>query len=163
MKAKAKGRQKANILPFLNEYRNGNGRKKTNGRLNQYLCSLEKNQAGKFAVRIRARFARRNWTLSAYLLASSIDQSTRKLEQAIRFMQASEERLWFWGVDRSDDPGFAADLLGKEGLKLDRRAEFPARSSMIRLAPDRPVGADVLLQVRRDFSQMREVVRVASD
>ncbi len=164
MKSKANGRQKATIIrPTLNGHRARNGHKKAGGNMNQYLCSLEKNQAGKFAARIRARFARQNWVLSVYFVASSFDQAMRKLQQSLRFLQRNEERLWFWGIDRSDDPNFAADLLDKEGLKVDRRAEFPSRSAMVVLSPDRPVVADLLAPIRRDFSQSREVLRSAGD
>src|SRR5579863_2009302 len=163
MKTKPNGRQRAAITrPTLIGSRARNGHKKTNGRMNHYLCSLEKNQAGKFALRIRARFARQNWLLSVYSVSATFDQAMRKLEQTLRFMQRSEERLWFWGIDRSDDPNFAADLLGTEGLKVDRRSEFPAHSVAVMLAPDRPVHGELLQPVRRDFSQTREMARSAS-
>lgn len=134
---------------------------KTNGRRNQYRCSLEKNQSGKHAVRIRARFARQGWELSVYFLASSVQNAMKKLEQGLRFLQRSEERLWFWGVDRSDDPNFSADLLGEAGLKLDRRAEFPSRFSLIALVPDGALPPGVLAPVLRSFSQSRESARVS--
>lgn len=163
MKTKAIGRQRAAITrPPLVGTRTRNGHKKTNGRVNHYLCSLEKNQAGKFTLRIRARFARQNWLLSVYSVSATFEQAMRKLEQTLRFMQRSEERLWFWGIDRSDDPNFAADLLGTEGLKLDRRSEFPAHSVTVMLAPDRPVLSEILQPVRRDFSQTRGLARSAS-
>lgn len=163
MKTKPNGRQRASVSrPSLNGNGRKNGNKKANGHRNQYLCSLEKNQAGKFEARIRARFVRQNWVLSVYFVSSSFDQAMRKLEQTLRFLQRSEERLWFWGIDRSDDPNFAADLLGAEGLKLDRRAEFPAHSGTILLEPDRPVLANLLVPVRRDFSPSRGIARAAS-
>ena len=136
---------------------------KTNGRLNQYRCNMEKNQAGKYCVRIRARFARRGWGLTAYFLAATRNHALRKLEQSLRFLQQNEERLWFWGVDRSDDPNFAAELLEQIALKLDRRAEFPRRASEILLAPDSPIAATLLAPVRRDLAATRESLRVASD
>jgi hypothetical protein len=136
---------------------------KTNGRMNLYRCSMEKNQAGKYCVRIRARFARRGWELSVYFLAASRDHSFRKLEQSLRFLQENEERLWFWGVDRSDDPNFAAELLDEDSLKLDRRSEFPRKASEIFLAPDSPMAATLLAPVRRDLAAAREPLRVASD
>jgi hypothetical protein len=87
----------------------------------------------------------------------------RKLEQSLRFLQQNEERLWFWGVDRSDDPNFSAELLDEAALKLDRRAEFPPRASEIILAPDSPMAATLLAPVRRDLTSARESLRVASD
>jgi hypothetical protein len=131
--------------------------------MNLYRCSMEKNQAGKYCVRIRARFARRSWEISVYFLAASRDHSLRKLEQSLRFLQENEERLWFWGVDRSDDPNFAAELLDEDSLKLDRRTEFPRKASEILLAPDSPIGATLLAPVRRDLAAAREPLRVASD
>lgn len=139
-----------------------NGHRKTNSQQNQYRCSVEMNQAGKQTVRIRARFARQGWELSVYFLASTQQNAMRKLEQVLRFLQQNEERLWFWGVDRSDDPKFGAELLSEVGLKLDRRTEFPARSTTIALAPDRPLIADMLVPVRRELSHSREEMRVAS-
>jgi hypothetical protein len=136
---------------------------KTNGRMNHYRCSMEKNQGGKYCVRIRARFARRAWELSVYFLSATRDHALKKLQQTLRFLQESEERLWFWGVDRSDDPNFAAELLGRVALKLDRRSEFPRRASEILLAPDSPMAATMLAPVRRDLAAVRESLRVASD
>jgi hypothetical protein len=81
----------------------------------------------------------------------------------IRFLQQNEERLWFWGVDRSDDPHFAAELLGEISLKFDRRSEFPRRASEILVAPGSPMAATMLAPVRRDLAAVRESLRVASD
>jgi hypothetical protein len=138
-----------------------NIRRKTGGARNEYRCSVEKNKAGKQSVRIRARFARQKWELSLYFLAPSRPHALRKLERVLRFLQLNEERLWFWGADRRDDPNFSAELLSEMGLKLDSRAEFPQRFSTITLAPDRPMAADQLVLVRRDLSQSRESPRTA--
>jgi hypothetical protein len=134
---------------------------KTSGARNEYRCSLERNEAGKQTVRIRASFARQKWNLSVYFLATSRPQALRKLERVLRFLQLNEERLWFWGADRRDDPDFSADLLNDVGLKMDRRDEFPERFSVISLAADRPVAADQLDLVRRNLSQTRGTVRAA--
>jgi hypothetical protein len=134
-------------------------RKKTSGARNEYRCSLERNQAGKQSVRIRARFGRQIWDLSVYFLAPTRAHAMRKLERVLRFLQLNEERLWFWGADRRDDPDFSAELLTDMGLKIDRRDEFPQRFSLISLAPDRPVAADDLDLVRRNLSETREAVR----
>lgn len=160
MKSKANGRQKTGNK--LNS-RKPRVRRKARSNLNQYFCSLEKNQAGKFCVRIRARFARQNWTLSVYFVAVSFGQAMKKLEQSLRFLQGNEERLWFWGMDRSDDPNLAADLLGSEGLRMDRRAEFPTQAVAVSLAPDRPLASGLLTPVRRDFSLSHQALRAVSD
>jgi len=136
---------------------------KLNGRLNRYRCSVEMNQAGKYSARVRARFARRGWGLSVYFLAATREHALRKLKQSLHFLQENEERLWFWGVDRSDDPNFAAELLQETGLKLDRRAEFPERASEILLPPDSPIDAASFSPVRRDLAAARESMRIASD
>src|SRR5579863_9283972 len=99
---------------------------KTNHR-NEYQCSIEVNQNGKYCVRVRASFARKTWVLPVYFLASTFDRAMRKLEESLQFLQKKEENLWFWGVDSSDDPKFSEELVREAGLKLDRRAEFPGR------------------------------------
>ena len=134
-----------------------------NGHRNRYRCAVEKNQAGKFCVRVKARFARHGWELSVWFLASSFDQGMRKLQQALRFLQRNEERLWFWGVDRSDDPNLSGELLNVTGLQLDKRGEFPRQAAVLVLAPDRAVAAEHLSPVRRDLNHSLASLRPASD
>jgi hypothetical protein len=137
--------------------------RRPNSQSNQYRCSIEKNQAGKFGGRIRAHFARQDWDLNVYFVAASISRAVQKLEQSLGFLQMNEERLWFWGVDRSDDPNFASELLAEEGLKLDMRAEFPRRSALIAIAPDRELLADTLALIRREFGKLNARVRPSGD
>jgi len=137
--------------------------RRPNSQSNQYRCSLEKNQAGKQTGRIRAHFARQVWDLNVYFVASSVSRAVQKLEQSLRFLQSNEERLWFWGVDRSDDPNFAAELLSEAGLKLDLRSEFPRRSTLIAIAPDGELLTDTLSLIRREFGKSNERIRAASD
>lgn len=134
-----------------------------NGHRNRYRCAVEKNQAGKFCVRVKARFARHGWELSVWFLASSFEQGMRKLQQALRFLQRNDERLWFWGVDRSDDPNLSGELLNVAGLRLDKRSEFPRQAAVLVLAPDRPVAAEHLSPVRRDLNHSLAALRTASD
>ena len=134
-----------------------------NSQSNQYRCSIEKNQAGKFGGRIRAHFARQDWDLNVYFLAASQSRAVQKLEQSLRFLQMNEERLWFWGVDRSDDPNFAAELLAEAGLKLDQRAEFPRRSAFVAITPDRDLLADTLAHIRQEFGKLNVRERPSSD
>jgi hypothetical protein len=94
------------------------------GSRNAYECALERNQNGKYCVRIRASFGRSRWSLPLYFLASSFDGAMKKLEHTLQYLQKREEALWFWGVQRSDDPNLAAELLADVGLRLDRRSEF---------------------------------------
>src|ERR1700721_2890743 len=110
---------------------------KTNHR-NEYQCTIEVNQNGKYCVRVRASFARKAWVLPVYFLASTFDRAMRKLEQVLQFLQQKEERLWFWGV------------------------EFPRRSSNVALSPEKPVPAVLLAPVRRGLAHSIDTGRVSS-
>jgi hypothetical protein len=134
---------------------------KTNHR-NEYQCTIEVNQNGKYCVRIRAVFARKSWVLPVYFLASTFDRSMRKLEQVLQFLQQKEERLWFWGVQHSDDLNFSDELVREVGLRRDRRAEFPRRSANVALSPEKPVPAVLLAPVRRGLAHSIDTGRVGS-
>jgi hypothetical protein len=130
---------------------------------NDYRCSIERNQSGKYCVRIRAIFPRHTWTLSVYFLASSFDRAMKKLEQGLQFLQQKEDKLWFWGIERSDDPNFSEEMLREIGLKLDRRNEFPRKSASLSLAPERLVPAFMLGPVRRGLAESVEAPRPVGD
>jgi hypothetical protein len=132
---------------------------KTNHR-NEYQCTIEVNQNGKYCVRVRAAFTRKGWTLPVFFLASTFDRAMTKLEQTLQFLQQQEERLWFWGVERSDDPNFSAELVKEAGLCLDRRVEFPRRSANVALSPEKPVPATLLAPVRRGLAGSIDTGRV---
>ena len=130
---------------------------------NNYRCSIELNQNGKYCVRLRAQYGRRAWTLPVYFLASSFDRAVKKVEQTLQFLQRQEERIWFWGVDRTDDPNFTGELLAEAGLKLDRRAEFPRKAAHLAVSPDKPVPAFLIAPVRRVLADsMAAAQRLAS-
>lgn len=131
-------------------------------RRNDYRCSIERNQGGKYCVRVRAAFPRHAWTLSVYFLASSFDRAMKKLEQSLQFLQRNEDKLWFWGVDRSDDPGFSAEMLREAGLRLDLRTDFPRKATSLSLAPERMVPAFMLGPVRRGLAEAVESPRAAA-
>lgn len=120
---------------------------------NEYRCCVEVNQNGKFCVRIRVRFSRHDWVLPVYFLASTFPRAIRKLEQTLQFLQHSEDRLWFWGVDRSNDPNISDEMLQEAGLRLDRRGEFPRRTEKLVVAPEKPVPAPMLAPVRRALAE----------
>ena len=137
---------------------------RTKGSANGYLCAIERNQNGKYNVRVRAAFApearernasrdsagRRNgWTLPVYFLASSFNGAMKKLEEALQLLQKNEARLRFWGLERTDDPNLTGDLLKEFGLGLDRRREFPRRVAELDVPRERPVSASLLAPVRR--------------
>lgn len=128
----------------------------TNAR-NDYRCSMERNQGGKYCVRIQVQYPRHAWTLGVYFLASSFDRGMKKLEESLDFLQRHEERLWFWGVDRAADLGFSAEILREVGLRLDRRGEFPRKAANLSLAPERAVPAFALGPMRRGLADSVEI------
>jgi hypothetical protein len=128
---------------------------------NEYQCVIEVNQNGKYCVRVRAMFARKGWVLPVYFLASTFDHAMRKLEESLQFLQKQEDRLRFWGVERSDDPKVSAELIQEAGLRLDRRAEFPGRSANVVLSPERPIPAGLLAPIRRGLANSIDSARVS--
>ena len=129
---------------------------------NDYRCSIERNQNGKYCVRIRANYPRHAWALGVFFLASSFDRAMKKLEEALDFLQRHEEKLWFWGVDRAADMGFSAEFLREAGLKLDRRNELPPKSASLSLTPEREVPAFALGTLRRGLAESVSSGRVAA-
>src|SRR5271155_1497440 len=126
---------------------------------NEYRCSMERNQTGKYCVRIQANYPRHAWQLGVFFLASSFDRAMKKLEECLDFLQRHEEKLWFWGVDRAEDMGFSAEFLKEAGLHLDRREEFPRKAANISVEPERDVPAFVLGPIRRGLAEAVEFVR----
>ena len=128
---------------------------------NEYQCSIEVNQNGKYCVRVRAMYARKGWVLPVYFLASTFDHAMRKLEETLQFLQQKEARLRFWGVEHSDDPQFSGELIQEAGLNLDRRVEFPLRSANVALSPEKRVPAAMLAPVRRGLADSIDSGRVS--
>jgi hypothetical protein len=120
---------------------------------------MERNQGGKYCVRIKVHYPRHAWTLNVYFLASSFDRAMKKLEESLDFLQRNEEKLWFWGVDRAEDLGFSAEFLKEAGLRLDRRIEFPRKAANLSVAPEKEVPAFALAPVRRGLAESLEVPR----
>ena len=129
---------------------------------NEYRCSIERNQSGKYCVRLRVFYPRHAWTLNVYFLASSFDRAMKKLEEGLDFLQRQEDKLWFWGVDRAEDMGFSAEFLKEAGMRLDRRGEFPKKATSVTLAPERDVPASVLGPMRRGLAEAVEFARAAA-
>jgi hypothetical protein len=129
---------------------------------NDYRCSIERNQSGKYCVRLRVQYPRHAWSLGVFFLASSFDRAMKKLQESLQFLQRNEERLWFWGVDRAGDPGFSAEFLKECGLLLDRRNEFPRKAANVSVEPERDVPAFILGTVRRGLAESVETARVAA-
>ncbi|HXU19781.1 MAG TPA: hypothetical protein VN788_04275 [Verrucomicrobiae bacterium] len=143
-------------LAFINQ---GNG-----SRLNEYHCAVERTQNRKYNVRLRAIFGSSpegrdsagsakprpaGWTLSAYFLASSFNAAMKQLALSLQLLQKNEDRLRFWGVERTDDPNVVGDLLREFGLWLDRRKEFPRKIAEFRVPRERAISAASLAPVRR--------------
>ncbi|HEY4710325.1 MAG TPA: hypothetical protein VIH46_09155 [Candidatus Acidoferrales bacterium] len=147
---------------------------------NEYRCSIERNQNGKYNVRVLAVFgpgrrdlasgeadqaSHRGWMLPVYFLASSFNAAMKKLEESLQLLQKNEARLRFWGVERTDDPNLAGDLLQEFGLWLDRRREFPRKVAELDVPRERPVPASMLAPIRRiladSVAQERPVDRAA--
>jgi len=129
---------------------------------NEYRCAIEVNKNGKYCLRVRATFWRHDWVLGIYFLASSFDRAMRKLEESLQFLQRHEDKLWFWGVERTDDPNLAGEMLGEVGLHLDRRAEFPRKSAVIAVPPDKPVPAFLFAPARRGLAESLASVRAVA-
>ena len=127
---------------------------------NSYRCSMERNQSGKYCVRIQVRFPRHAWSLEVFFLASSFNRAMTKLEESLDFLQRNEEKLWFWGVDRAEDMGFSAEFLREAGLKLDRRTEFPRKATNLTVEPELEVPAFALGPMRRGLAESVEPPRV---
>jgi len=128
---------------------------------NEYACAIERNQNGKYNVRIRASFRRRRgpdsdsqagWTLPVFFLASSFNAAMKKLEESLQLLQKNEERIRFWGIERTDDPALTGDLLKESGLGLDRRREFPRKTADIRVSREKAVPASTLASLRRTLA-----------
>ena len=127
---------------------------------NDYRCAIEKNQTGKYCIRIRVLYPRHAWTLAVFFLASSFDRAMKKLEESLHFLQRNEEKLWFWGVDRAEDLAFSAEFLKEASLHLDRRNEFPRKAANLSVEPERDVPAFVLGPIRRGLAEAVEFARV---
>lgn len=137
-------------------------------RANEYHCVIERTQNRKLNVRVRAIFGAgpqggdysgssgpegAGWALSAYFLASSFGVAMKKLAQSLQALQKNEDRLRFWGVERTDDPNVAADLLREFGLSLDRRRDFPRKIAGFRVPRERAISTAVLVPVRRTLAE----------
>jgi hypothetical protein len=120
---------------------------------------MERNQGGKYCVRIQVHYPRHAWDLAVYFLAGSFDRGMKKLEEALDFLQRNEEKLWFWGVDRAEDLGFSAEFLKEAGLTLDRRLEFPRKAASLSVAPEKDVPAFALGPMRRGLAEAIEMPR----
>lgn len=92
---------------------------------NTYRVSTDLNQAGKYEVRVEARYPASGWALRVYFQAGTAERVIARLLSALRYLQRHEEELWMWGSNASDRSLHFEELLAEAGLSLDRRREFP--------------------------------------
>lgn len=92
---------------------------------NAYRCSAELNHNLRYEVRLEARYARSDWTLRAFFLASTPERVLSRVPAALRFLHREEEKLWLWGADPADRALLFNELLSRSDLQLDRRRSFP--------------------------------------
>ena len=119
---------------------------------NTYVCAMERNQNGKYNIRIRATFGKGGWSLGTYFMASSFNAAMKKLEESLQLLQKNEEKLRFWAIERTDDPNLAGDLLQELGLALDRRKDLPRKVAELGIAREKPVSSSLLASVRRTLA-----------
>ena len=50
---------------------------------NDYRCSIDRNQTGKYCVRILAQYRRHAWNIGVFYLSSSFDRAMKKLEESL--------------------------------------------------------------------------------
>ena len=104
--------------------------------VNEYLCVIERNQNGKYCVRIRAAFgvAKRGglvrvrtrhigahpgggWSLPVYFLASSFGAAMKKLEETLQLLQKIPvdpmTGTTDWGLKRAGPQGGIFDVYTK--------------------------------------------------
>src|SRR5258708_10125552 len=98
-------------IPYLCLARGRKMAARTSTVRNDYRCSIERNQAGKYCVRIQVRYPRHAWTLGVFFLPSSFDRAMKKLEESLDFLQRQEEKLWVWGGDPPEAMGISSDCL----------------------------------------------------
>src|SRR5487761_157761 len=120
---------------------------------NEYRCCIEINQNGKYSVRVQARFGAKDWCLPVFFLVSSFDTAMKRLEEALQLLQRHEEHLWFWGVERSDDPKLAGEMLNQFGLHYDQRRDFPRRAAERTGTAGQAVPAFRVAQARRALAE----------
>lgn len=134
---------------------------KSTAQKNEYRCCIEINQNGKYSVRIQARFGAKGWCLPVFFLVSSFDTGMKRLEETLQLLQRDEDRLWFWGVERSDDPKLPAELLKPMGLHYDQRRDFPGRMMEFSVPPGRSIPAFRFAQSRRTLAESISAGRTA--
>lgn len=102
---------------------------------NTYRINAEVNRAGRYEVRIEARYAATGWTLRVFLVASTPERLLARLQSVLRYLQRQEEELWLWGSNSSDRTLLFDELMQGAGLELDRRKDFPRAAVVVSVRP----------------------------
>jgi len=102
---------------------------------NDYRCSIEKNQSGKYCVRVRVQYPRHAWNLGVFFLASSFDRAMKKLSPSSRGMKRnSGSGEWIaprtWASPRSSCRKLACNSTAA--------SNFPAKPPACRSNPNAP-------------------------
>ncbi|MBI4466789.1 MAG: hypothetical protein HY656_05110 [Acidobacteria bacterium] len=102
---------------------------------NTYRIGVEPNHAGKYEVRIEARYAGSNWALRVYFLVGAPERLSGRLQAVLRYLQRHEEELWMWGSSPSDRGLLFEEMLQEAGLELDHRRDFSRAPLTLSAAP----------------------------
>lgn len=121
--------------------------------LNTFRITAERNQSGKWAVRIEAFYAASRWTLNVYLVAASPRRLVSRLQTALRYLQREEEKLWLWGSDASDRDLLFGQMLRDAGLQLDRRRDFPRRAVVLAVPSGQAFRPTQFAEIKRKLSE----------
>ncbi|MGH9787904.1 MAG: hypothetical protein ACRD4U_04270 [Candidatus Acidiferrales bacterium] len=119
---------------------------------NRYGLTVEPNQAGRYTVRIEARYAEPRWALRVFFQAATPPRVFARVASALRFLQSQEEQLWMWGSNSSDRSLLFEEVLSKAGLELDQRREFPRASVTLNVAPGDSIRPAALTDLKRKLS-----------
>jgi len=94
---------------------------------NDYRCSMERNQGGKYCVRIQVRYPRHAWNLGVYFLASSFDRAMKKLEEGLDFLQRNEEKALVLGCRSRGRSGLLRRILERSRSEAGSPPGVPAK------------------------------------
>jgi len=128
---------------------------------NDYRCSIERNQSGKYCVRLQVHYPRHAWNLSVFFLAGSFDRAMKRLEEALDFLQRQEEKR---GSGVWTAPKTWAFRPSSSRMRVEARPPFRiSKKGHQRIAgPGAPVPAFVLGPMRRGLAESVEVARSAA-
>lgn len=119
---------------------------------NRYGLTVEPNQAGRYTVRLEARYGEPQWTLRVFFQAATPQRVFARVASALRFLQSQEEQLWMWGSNASDRSLLFEEVLAKAGLELDNRREFPRAAVTLSVGPGETIRPAALTELKRKLS-----------